>query len=262
MIEIQIGANQIKKLSSEGLPNTKLLLQNQGRDVMYIFKSISAPTLSTPALNLFNWQSVEVDNSGGDIWVGSQQDGYLLVAESSEIGYPTVSLPSYMFTNAPEGYKRLRVEDGQTSLYSGKMFEVHRKITSPIVFKFTCTTPFLLHRQIISVSDGDIEMHAWHSSQVTESGTWTTTPVWRQNEQNDSYVRTSTLSQGGNIVVNTLELENYRDYARAKTSSSTAQRSTVDGRPSSERLHKPGTFYIQFTGTGVGSYYFNYEERP
>ena len=260
MKEINLLAGQFVNLSAQGLPNTKLLLQNQGKDVMYIFKKSVQPTMDDPALDIFHWRTEEVDNSAGDIWISSYQNGTLFATTSSDMGHQTVELPSDMMTSTKEGIRRLRVDNGETGFYDGRMFEFRRKITSPIVFRFVSTVPFMLHGQQISCSEGDIELFTWSSADVTASGTWTPMPYWNQNEVNTSYARQATVSSGGTIVVN--NPLNYRDYARAKTSSATAQQTTVQGTVVSSRYHNPGTFYLQMVGTGTGSLYFNWEDRP
>lgn len=261
MKEISLQTNQFLNLTTQGVANTKILLQNQGPDVMYIFKQSTAPTMANPAMALFNWQSVEVDNLGGDIWVASQQAGTIFVTPTSDLGVAsTVEFPPDLYTSTKEGIRRLRVDTGETGFYDGRIFELSRKITSPIVFRFTCSVPFILHNQHLTCSDGDIEMFAWSSADVTASGTWTNVPIWRENEYNDAYVGQTAIASGGVITVN--NAQNYRDYARVKTSNATAQQSTVQGSPTSARYHKAGTYYIQCTGVGTGSYYINWEERP
>lgn len=260
MKEIIIQPNQFLNLTALGNANTRLILQNQGRDVLYIFKQSSQPTEDSPCFRLFNWQSQEVDNSAGDIWVAAQQETQLFTTPSTNLYANYGDIPPDLYTSTKEGFRRIRVDTGQTGFFDGRMFELNRKITSPIVFRFVSPVPFILHAQSVSCSDGDIEMFAWDQSQVTVGGTWTPTPFWRQNENNTTYNSQVTISQGGSIVVN--DLNHYRDYARVKAPSATAQQTTVTGRPSSERYHNAGTYYIQHLGTGVGSYYINWEERP
>ena len=188
-------------------------------------------------------ENCTIDNTAGDWWVSTVQTGRLFVTPSTEIFSSGSSIPLDLYTSTKEGIRRLRVDNGETGFYDGRMFEFRRKITSPIVFRFVSAVPFLLPGQQISCSEALIDLFAWISADVTTSGTWTPVPYWNQNEVNTTYAKQATVSSGGTIVVN--NPLNYRDYARAKTSGATAQQTTVQGTVVSSRYHNPGTFYLQ-----------------
>ncbi len=65
---------------------------------------------------------------------------------------------------------------------------------------------------------------------------------------------------GGTVTV--VDSNLYRDYARVATAGATAQKFTVGGPANSERYLAAGTYYVQFTGVGVGAYSLVWEERP
>lgn len=277
MIEIQIGANQIKKLSSEGLPNTKLLIQNQGRDVMYIFKSATAPILSTPALNLFNWQSVEVDNSGGDIWVGSQQDGYLFATSSTDISRHTVDFPPELITSTKEGYGRVRVDQGQTGFYEGREMRTFYEFSIPAnnvqTLKFVSPINFMLFEQSLSVDAGSVRLEAFVNA--TEIATFNTTlPVIGKNRMSTRptpfYTSQVTVTTHATPValgsaINTTSATR-TDLSRIVAANATAQQQSVSGGTQSERGLPAGTYYVRLhnfgSGNATGVYSLIWEERP
>lgn len=177
-------------------------------------------------------------------------------------GAPVVvaQLPSNLLTDTDDGVPRLRVDVAQTGFFAGREFRLVRKITSPKVFRFIFPVPVIVFEQLITSSSGDIELFAWAAPNVTPSGVWTPVNVYRKNEVNTNYTRTAIVETGGTITVT--DAQAYRDYARAATSGATAQRFTVGGQPYSERLLAPGTYYVQLTGSGEGSYSIMWEERP
>lgn len=206
-----------------------------------------------------------LDNKGVNVWVKGIKGNLIWLSDQDSMPLKpcsAVDLPSELYTRSDltiPGVKRIRVDVAQSGFFAGRMGEISRKMTTPINFRFTCPVPFILHNQELVVSDGDIEMYAWHSSDVTASGTWTPVPVWRCNEFDTSYALQTTIASGGALVVDNANL--YRDYIHVKTAGATAQRSTVSSSNTDKRYHKAGTYYIQFSGTGAGSYHLVWEER-
>lgn len=169
-------------------------------------------------------------------------------------------LPSNLLTLGDSENSRLRVDVAQTGFFDGREFRLVRKITSPITYRFTFQVPVIVFEQLLTVSSGSMELYAWAGSNVTPSGTWTDVPVWRKNEVNDAYTPQTSVATGGTVTPINADL--YRDYASLVTSNATAQQFTIGGGETSERYLKAGTYYVQITGTGSGSYYIMYEERP
>ena len=277
MIEIQIGATQIKKLSSEGLSNTKLLIQNQGKDVMYIFKSGSVPTLSTPALNLFHWQSIEVDNSSGDIWVGSQQDGVLFATPSTDISRATIDFPPELITSTAEGYGRVRVDQGQTGFFEGREFRTFYEFNLPAnnvqTLKFVSPVNFMLFEQSLTVDAGSVRLEAFINA--TEIATFNTPlPAIGKNRMSTrlapfytSQITVTThatpVALGSSINITDATRT---DLSRVVASNSTAQQQSVSGGTQSERGLPAGIYYVRLhsfgNGNATGVYSLIWEERP
>lgn len=187
MKEINLQTNQFLNLTAQGVANTKILLQNQGPDVMYIFKQSTVPTMADPSYALFNWQTREIDNSGGDIWVASQQAGTIFVTPTSNLGVAaTVEFPPDMYTSTIEGFRRLRVDPGQTGFFSGRMFNVQLSGAIPtagpaVYFRFTAPVDFILWTQSLELTQGALEVEVFTGA--TPTGTWTNVPVENVNSQ-------------------------------------------------------------------------------
>lgn len=168
--------------------------------------------------------------------------------------------PAQLLTLGYAANTRLRVDVGQTGFFEGREFRVVRKLTSPVVYRFTAPVPFIIFEQALSVSEGDIEMYVWSADNVTIGGTWTPVPVFAKNGVNTTYTRQLQVDVGGTVTPINSSL--YRDYARVATAGATAQRNTVGGPANSERYLPAATYYVQFTGVGVGAYSLVWEERP
>lgn len=170
------------------------------------------------------------------------------------------NFPPVLLTDGDDGYPRLRVDVAQTGFFAGREFRMVRKLTSPRVYRFTFGVPVILFEQLLVAAVGDIELYAWAESNVTPAGAWTPVPFWPKNGINTDYTTQTTVETGGTITVTDSNL--YRDYARVATSGATAQRFTVGGPANSERYLAAGTYYVQLSGVGEGSYSLMWEERP
>lgn len=168
--------------------------------------------------------------------------------------------PSVLMTDNDGEYARLRVDVAQTGFFAGREFRLVRKLTSPRVYRFTFPVPVILFEQLLTATSGDIELFAWAGSNVTPAGAWAAVPFLPKNAVNTGYAPQTTVETGGTITVADANL--YRDYARVAASGATAQRFTVGGPVNSERYLAAGTYYVQLSGTGEGSYSLMWEERP
>lgn len=214
--------------------------------------------------------------SGPAVQVGARFDsGYerLLVTFSgiaggsgsllSVVNVATAYPPSNLLTDGGFGPDaRLRVDQGQTGFFAGRMFRFVRKLASPIVYRFTTPVPVILQEQSLTLSSGNVEFFSWPESNVTPSGTWSQVQfaINPANGVNTSYTRQAIMESGGTITVT--NPQNYREYIGLAVSNATAQQQTVGGPALPERQIPAGTYYLQFTGTGAGAYYLSWEERP
>jgi hypothetical protein len=279
MKEINLLTNQFLNLTAQGVANTKILLQNQGPDVMYIFKQATAPTMANPAMALFNWQSVEVDNSGGDIWVASQQPGTIFVSETSDLGVAsTIEFPPDMYTSTTEGFRRLRVDQGQTGFVSGREFRTFFEFNIPAgnvqTLKFNSPIDFILWEQNLEIDAGSIRLEVFTGT-VTEIATFNVAlpkvgknrMLSRQQPYYTSVVNATThtvpVALGSSINIASAT---QTDKLRLVAANATAQQQSVSGGAQSERGIPPGSYYIRLhnfgSGAATGTYSVIWEERP
>lgn len=183
--------------------------------------------------------------------------------------------PKDMYTSDARGFRRLRVDVGQTSLFEGREFRIVRKVSipagTPLVFKFESPIDFMLAEQQISCSEGDIEYWAWRDTQGVASGTFNTpVPVIPKNTSSkfreydgQRYALQIEVHTGGDFTPT--DPNAYVDYDRAKTSGATAQQLSVSGGDGSARYLSAGTYYlvlISLSGTSKGRFAIAGEERP
>lgn len=277
MKEINLLAGQFVNLSAQGFPSTKLILQNQGKDVMYVFKQPTTPSLSSPAFALFSWKSTEIDNRAGDVWVATQQEGVLFGTPSSDVGQGVVEFPPDLLTSTNEGYRRLRVDQGQTGFYEGREFRTFFEFNIPSnntqVFKFVSPINFMLFEQSLSVDAGSIRLEAFVNA--TAVATFNTplpivgknrmstrpTPFYTSQIVATTHAAPVTLGSGITTVGATRT-----GLSRIVAANATAQQQSVSGGTQSERGLPAGTYYVRLhnfgSGAATGVYSLIWEERP
>lgn len=181
-----------------------------------------------------------------------------------------------MVTSTEDGFRRYRVDVGQTGFFEGREFRMVRKLVvatgTPKVFRFVSPVDFILFEQTLNVSVGDLEFYAYRSDQGTAGGTFTALPVspigknigaQYRKYSGARYASQVTLAEGGTFTPANAQI--YADYDRAKTSSATAQQTSVSGGDDSVRYLAAGTYYLvvsSLVGTSEGRYAIAWEERP
>ena len=240
-----------------------LIITNTTSTVIKVIQSMVQPADGAKGYLVHPKESILVHYDGSRVWVRGG-DGPVVIQKLSETITPFtgVDLPRDVYTSTKENIRRVRVDVAQTGFFDGKQFEFIKKISSPVVYRFTCPVPFILQQQTLALVEGGVELFAWSSSNVTPAGTWVVdpTPIHRKNERNAGYTGQAVISSGGTITVANSNI--YRDYMIVKTASASGQRTSVGEYQTDERYHNAGTYYIQLSGTGVGSYTLAWEERP
>lgn len=183
--------------------------------------------------------------------------------------------PADLLTSEKEGFRRLQVDQAQTSFFEGREFRIARKVSipaaTPLFFRFVSAVDFILADQEINASIGDIELRAWRSTQGTAGGVFSTViPIFGKNTSSEfrdyngsRYVSQVSITTGGTFTPT--DPESYVDYDRAKTAGATAQQISVSGGSDTARYLSAGTYYIQLSSldpTSVGRLILAWEERP
>lgn len=251
-----------------GFPSgSSLVITNTSSYSVYVSTNPTEPSSRVDYLSeivaVRTGTTVSVQGGHSKVWVSSDGGPITVQLLTGTITpFTTMDLPHDVYTSSKEGIRRLRVDVAQTGFFDGRLFEFIKKFTSPVVYRFTCPVPFILQFQDLTVNNGVVELFAWHSSNVTPSGAWTTdpTPIYRLNETNTDYTGQAVIASGGTIAITNQNL--YRDYIVVETAGATGQKTSIGTHQADERYHLPGTYYVQLVGAGTGSYHIKWEERP
>lgn len=255
---------------------TSLIVTNNSSHTIYLNQSTLAPTNreSTYAVNV--GQSVVIHGNEQKLWL-SGDGGHVLVQNITGTISPfsSVDLPHDLYTSNAEGFRRLRIDPGQTGFWEGReartFFEFNIPAGQVQTFKFTSPIDFVLFEQTLSVDAGSVRFQAIVGA--TEVATFgTALPVIGKNRMasrrspyydfqitintHASPVALNSDVTGGTVV------ESFRVVA----ANATAQQQTVSGGAQSERGLAGGSYYLRLhnfgSGAATGTYTLFFEERP
>lgn len=175
---------------------------------------------------------------------------------------------SDLLTSRKAGFRRLRVDVGQTGFFEGREFRMSRYIDGSAVIKVVVAVDTILQVQALTGESGTIEFKAYRADQGVEGGTFVTSDndpemiVLPNNNMSTApnYVGVNQFLSGGTFTPSVNEKPTDRFKVVAATA--TAQRSSVGGSAARERGIGAGTYYLVFSGGGVAQYNLVYEERP
>lgn len=173
-----------------------------------------------------------------------------------------------MVTSSKTGYRRYRVDVGQTGLFEGREFRTFRELSIPtgqsVYLKFTSPIDFILFEQSLTIDAGSVRFTALTGA--TETAPFNTPlPVIGKNRMASRplpyYVPVITVDTGGTVTGGTVV-----EVFRVVASSATAQQQTVGGAAQTERGLPAGTYYLRIenigNATATGVYSLFWEERP
>lgn len=159
-----------------------------------------------------------------------------------ELGRPSMGLAYKMFTDLNGDYARLRVDNGQTSFWSGKQFRTFQKLTVPSlgvrVIRATVGANIVLFETSLSVEGATVELELVVGG--TAIGPWTPMPVIRKNAMTTAPVIVSQVAldhdgghTGGTVI----------DLLRVPAGNKSSNAAGTDA----ERGVGPGTYYYRLT---------------
>lgn len=173
------------------------------------------------------------------------------------------------------GFDRVRVDQGQTSLFEGREFRSYYEFSADVGtaiavggtlnLKFTCSVDFILQNQSLQVDKGGLRLVAYSGG--TDGGGWTSVPVVAKNRSTSRrtpyYVGSGAFYFGGTFSGGT-EV----DVIRNRTASQTVSAINVNASQDSVRYLPAGTYFIQLkplagvNDSSEGVYSLSWEERP
>ena len=252
------------------------VITNHTSGLVSIIVSPTQPADDARGVPLYSTQTFYVEESDTIVWIKGTT-GKVVIQDTAEIvsPYSTTNLPRDVWTSSSEGFRRLRVDAGQTGFYEGREFRTFFEFNIPSgnvqVFKFVAPIDFMLFEQTLTVDAGSIRFQALTGA--TEVATFNTAlPVIGKNRmaqrKQPYYTPVITITThaapvalnsgitGGTVVENT----------RIVAANATAQQQTVSGGAQSERGLPVGTYYLRLhnfgTGAATGVYSLFWEERP
>lgn len=176
--------------------------------------------------------------------------------------------PNDLLTTDIEGFRRLKVDVGQTGLALGRQFRTFKELSinagQSLVIAFSSPVNFVLSSQDLTVDAGAIKFTA--EVEGTPSGSFSDIlPVVGRNRwptrPQPYYEAQASIASGGDYTGGTVV-----ELVRVVSSGSSAQKATVGGQFASERLLPAGTFYLRLAnignGTATGVYTISWEEVP
>lgn len=165
-----------------------------------------------------------------------------------------MDFPEKLYSTLNEGYRRLKVDQGEASYFEGLEFRTFYEYSiasgATLYMKFACATEFQLRYQSITCDDGSVRMAVL--SGATPGGSWATQPVIGKNRRSTiiqpPYVSQATFSTGGTSSGGTT-----MEVIRLKTASATAQSTTVGHAVDSVRGLPAGTYIMSIQNLGTGT---------
>jgi hypothetical protein len=252
------------------------VITNHTSGLVSIIVSPTQPADDARGVPIYTTQTFYVEESDTIVWVKGVT-GKLVIQDTGEIvsPYSVANLPKDVWTSSSEGFRRLRVDQGQTSLFEGREFRSFFEFNIPSgnvqIFKFVSPIDFVLFEQSLSVDAGSIRFQALTGA--TEVATFNTAlPIIGKNRmaqrKQPYYTSVITITThaapvvfgsgvtGGTVVENT----------RIVAANATAQQQTVSGGAQSERGLSAGTYYLRLhnfgSGAATGVYSLFWEEKP
>jgi len=256
---------------SEYPQGTTLVVHNRTSDVLFVTHSASQPDSDTLLCEFIAvGQTVVVHANGLPIWIKGSNGPIVVQAITEKLVAPfnVSDMPHDVFTWDEEGYRRLRVDSGQTSFFTGRQGRSFKEfsIAASGTYLIQVVVPVntVLWNVNLTVDAGSIRFATYSGGtpsvtltdpiQSIPKNTMSSRPTPLYTLQNTLVGGAATLT-GGTLI----------DVARVVTSGATAQQTTVGSSPFSERGVGIGTYHFVLnnfsngTATGVLSLYW--EER-
>lgn len=247
---------------------TSLILTNNTSSPAFIVQASVPPLASSDQYPLLPGQTVLAHANENPIWIRGGTGPFVVQSLLDTITpYTGVDLPHDVWTWEQEGFRRLRVDTGQTSFFTGYQFRTFHEFSIPTgtstYLKVDVPVNTVLWTVHLSVDAGGIRLGTYAGG--TPSGVFTPITSLPKNTMSTvpspTYVRQNVISTGGTFTGGTLI-----DVIRVVTSGATAQQTSVGSSPFSERGVGIGTYYWKLenisNGTSTGVFNTFWEERP
>ena len=249
---------------------TSLIVTNNSSFPCFLIQAETIPSESSDAYPLPPGQTTLVQANSFPIWIRGGT-GPVIVQSLLEtvVPFTGVDLPHDTWTWSQEGFRRLRVDTSQTSLFTGHQFRTFKELSigagATYLIKVNVPVDTILWNVSLTVDAGSIKLSTYAGGTpsvtpddvipVIPKNTMSSRPEPFYVAQNTLVGEAATLT-GGTVI----------DVARVVTAGATAQQITVGLSQFGERGVGIGEYFWVFSNfgnngaTGVFSAYW--EERP
>lgn len=249
---------------------TTVIVKNETSSQLFLAVSPTTPTSDSTSVIVGVGEVYSFSPKSSNLWIkGSTGPIHVetLTGSTSSV-FGRVDLPPDIYTSNTEGFRRLRIDTGQTGFFEGREFrtfwEVNLASGASRYFKFTSPVDFILIEQSLSLDSGSARFTA--ISGAADSGTYNVPlPIIGKNRMASRkapyYTAQTTILTGGAATGGTVV-----ELFRVVAANATAQQQTVLGANSTERGLPAGTYHLRIENIGSGSatgvYTLIWEERP
>lgn len=252
------------------LAGQSVVVRNGTANVIRLVISPTLPTSDTGCILIPPGAEYVFSPKASKLWVrGSTGPIYCETLVDSLSGpFERVDLSPDLYTSGTEGFRRLRVDSGQTGFFEGREFRTFYEMNiasgASVYIRFVSPVDFILSEQSLTLDGGSIRFTALTGA--TPSGTYSTAlPVIGKNRmltrKTPFYSSQVTLATGGTATGGTVV-----ELFRVVAANASAQQQTVLGASSTERGLPAGTYFLRLenigNGAATGVYSLIWEERP
>lgn len=264
------GWVNLSTLSSLDLTLNSVKLTNLSNSAVYLTRSATIPDSSFEGAQVFPKETSSITKDSLQTWIRAPLLGTIdidLLLSNSIEPFTSVDLPSDVWTSTEEGYRRLRVDSGQTSFFTGRQFRTFKEFSIPsgqtYVVKVVVPVNSVLFEQGIELDAGSIRIT--NATTGTPGGAFSDVlPVIGKNNMSSRptplYSSQLTWTGGGTHTGGFVF-----DVHRVVASTATAQQTTIGNVVGDERGVAVGTYYVRYenfgAGAATGTFWFFWEER-
>lgn len=247
-----------------------VVIRNETSSILHVVISPTLPTTDAGSIDVPVGGEYVFSAKTSKLWVrGSTGPIHCetLVDSRSSI-FERVDLSPDLYTSGTEGFRRLRVDTGQTGFFEGREFRTFYELNiaagQSVYIRFTSPIDFIIFEQSLTLDAGSVRFTALTGA--TPAGTYSVAlPVIGKNRmasrKSPFYVAQTTINTGGTASGGTVV-----ELFRVVAANATAQQQTVLGAASTERGLPSGTYYLRLenigTSAATGVYSLIWEERP
>lgn len=252
------------------LAGQSVVIHNETAQTLHVAISATLPVSDSGAVSIESGETYSFSPKTSKLWIrGSTGPIHFetLIDSKSSI-FERVDLSPDLYTSDTEGFRRLRVDSGQTGFFEGREFrtfyELNIPTTTSVYIRFTSPIDFIIFEQSLTLDSGSIRFTALTGA--TPVGSYSVAlPVIGKNRMLSRkapfYTSQCTLNTGGTATGGTVV-----ELFRVTAANATAQQQTVLGASSTERGLPAGTYYLRLENIGnsaaTGVYSLIWEERP